>query len=658
MAPKANNGLLLLWCQCSHPSNRAPACNAIWWYPPMHFATHSQLQCLLLVGVVPQNEWCPRPIMDYSFYGVNAATLPIAPQHAMQFGGTLQCILQHIVNCNRSYGPPLLAKIDLADGYYRVPEAATTALHLVVILPPDGPCQHLVALPLSLPMRWMHSPPYFCVYTKTVTDIANAAPHNQPPHPLLPTTQQHQHPQHPTFHPMAITLPSSSDKPLSYHDIYIDDFITMAQPPVHTQAMNNLLHALNQVFADPVDSPCHAIISVSKMEKGDTAFSSNHSILGWNIDTHGMTLTLPQCRLDKMTSLITTKLEQKYTSVKRWREISGVLRSSSPALYGTIHLFSILQHALRLAKHNRVHLTPLLKAVLREWMYVAHAATQPTPIHTLVPRQPDVLAATDASKDGMGDFWLTWDITSPDTPTCVVWRTPFPDMIQNELVTPANPIGRLTNSDLELVALIVGATLASTTSPRPHPEVLIASDNTAAIAWTTKGSTSCNTAPAYLLHHLPTIRCATPFTLTSVFTPGVTNLLADCCLCSFHLSDLQLLNHLRHLFPHQPSWKIVHPPTDLLLQMNSALCMQLLPLEYQHSATTVTTTPGAYGKPSAETYTVTPNSPKLMTPYPFYKSLHNDIVWASLPWRGCGALWNGGGRPSSHGAGIFHIGMP
>jgi len=303
---------------------------------------------------------------------------------------------------------------------------------------------------------------------------------------------------------MAIASPSTSDEPLNYHDIYIDDFITVAQQPVHTQAMNNLLHALNQVFADPTDSPRRAIISESKMEKGDTAFSTNHTILGWNIDAYTMTLTLPQRRLNKMTSLIAPKLTQKYTSVKRWRELLGVLRSSSPALYGTIHLFSILQHALYLARNHRVRLTPLLKLVLQEWLFVAQTATQPTPLLTLFPRHPDVLATTDASKDGMRGFWLTWDVAASDAPTCLVWRAPFPPTIRNDLITTTRPTGRLTNSDLELAALIIEITLASSYSPHPHPEVLVASDNTAAIAWSTKGSTSCNTAPAYLLHHLST----------------------------------------------------------------------------------------------------------------------------------------------------------
>jgi hypothetical protein len=44
-----------------------------------------------------------------------------------------------------------------------------------------------------------------------------------------------------------------------------------------------------------------------------------------------------------------------------------------------------------------------------------------------------------------------------------VWRAPFPRTIQNDLITTTNPTGRLTNSDLELAALIVGIILACPT---------------------------------------------------------------------------------------------------------------------------------------------------------------------------------------------------
>jgi hypothetical protein len=48
-------------------------------------------------GVIPQRERRPRPIMDYSFNHINQLSLPTAPMAAMQFGHTLQRLLQRIV---------------------------------------------------------------------------------------------------------------------------------------------------------------------------------------------------------------------------------------------------------------------------------------------------------------------------------------------------------------------------------------------------------------------------------------------------------------------------------------------------------------------------------------------------------------------------------
>ena len=38
----------------------------------------------------------------------------------MQFGKTLQRLLQDIVNADPKYGPTYLCKVDISDGFYRV----------------------------------------------------------------------------------------------------------------------------------------------------------------------------------------------------------------------------------------------------------------------------------------------------------------------------------------------------------------------------------------------------------------------------------------------------------------------------------------------------------------------------------------------------------
>jgi hypothetical protein len=117
-----------------------------------------------------------------------------------------------------------------------------------------------------------------------------------------------------------------------------------------------------------------------------------------------MSLQLPKHRLQNMVDLLTPLLTQGCTSRCKWQKVLGVLPSSSPALYGTIHLFSVLQHALCKTQH-RVTLTAHIKAVLQEWLHCAATAhAHPVPLHTLVPHPPTIAAATDASQQDMGGF--------------------------------------------------------------------------------------------------------------------------------------------------------------------------------------------------------------------------------------------------------------
>jgi hypothetical protein len=110
-----------------------------WVVLPYTAVRHYKQLRIVPAGVVPQRERRPRPIMDYTFYGTNQEGYDNVPHAAMQFGTTLQRILQQLVYCNPAYGPPLLAKIDLVDGYYRVPLSPSTALNLAVVIPSDMP---------------------------------------------------------------------------------------------------------------------------------------------------------------------------------------------------------------------------------------------------------------------------------------------------------------------------------------------------------------------------------------------------------------------------------------------------------------------------------------------------------------------------------------
>lgn len=305
-----------------------------WVVLPYHAVRHFPLLHLAPARVVPQRDRRPRPTMDYTFHHTNQECLKLAPAQAMQFGATLQRILQRIVYCNAHHGPLLLAKVDLADGYYRVPLSPAASLALAVLIPSDTPhdTQPLVALPLALPMGWAQSPPFFCAYTETIADLTNSHPATSM-HLRLHETQTHHldlpHQLH--FHPTAITLGSPTAPPISYTDVYINDFMVSTQRPHHMPTLNTLLHSIESVFHDPTPTNRRTIISTSILHKGDASFSTGKNILGWTINTHPMTLHLPEHRCHKVTQSISNILAKLRCSRKRWQELIGLLCSSSPS---------------------------------------------------------------------------------------------------------------------------------------------------------------------------------------------------------------------------------------------------------------------------------------------------------------------------------------
>jgi hypothetical protein len=169
-------------------------------------------------------------------------------------------------------------------------------------------------------------------------------------------------------------------------------------------------------------------------------------------------------------------------------------------------LFSILQHILIANPTSpRLRLTPLVTASLQDWQTLASAlANSPTQITSIVPHPPSFLGTVDASGAGIGGAWLPTPSTATYQP--IIFRLPFPSYIQNCLVTASNPNGTLTNSDLELAALVTGAAILCNVYPEGHAQLLCASDNSAAVCdlylvlgsdpvWSTRGSE----ATCYLL---------------------------------------------------------------------------------------------------------------------------------------------------------------
>lgn len=340
-----------------------------WTVLPLSVALQQAHLRLSPLGVVPQRNRRSRLIVDYSFSGVNEETARMAPPEAMQFGRALRRILSKLVHADTvHYGPVLMGKIDIADGFYRIGIRPRDIPRLGVILPSNGG-KPLVAFPLSLPMGWVESPPYFTAVTETACDLLNTwlqQGTTLPCHRLKSLAATPPPGGSSTRGDRAWCLavdrsaPTRSS-PLAYGGVYVDDLILMAQTKRHQhRVLRAALHSIDQVLL-PLslqDGPHRKDpVSTKKLRQGDAHWATQKTILGWDLNTITETLHLPPHRLARLYELLDSfPPTRRRAPIHEWHQLLGELRSMSAALPGARGLFSTLQDALRRGDKHRVRL--------------------------------------------------------------------------------------------------------------------------------------------------------------------------------------------------------------------------------------------------------------------------------------------------------------
>jgi hypothetical protein len=416
--------------------------------------------------------------------------------------------------------------------------------------------------------------------------------------------------------------------PLSMVDVYIDDFIGIAQRPVQQSVLRAMLHAISSIFRhdhNPDDNPHRKqTISASKLEKGEGCWSTTKTILGWDIDTAKGMLQLPTHKAHRLGELLQSFQTLTRTSRKKLYSLLGELRYMLTSIKGASYLFSILQSPLvKQPNATRIRIPPIVHQALQDWQCITTALSLvPVPITSLVPRAPAFVGAVDASQQGIGGFWLPTVHTPDFQPT--VFRCPFPSEISARLVSSSNPTGDLTNSDFELAALVLGCATLAENATMHHPAIWCGSDNTPAVSWSKRGSTSTTKANAHLLRWLAQLTQHHTFSLTPISVAGKTNTLADFCSRSFHLSDQEFRDHLQSTFPIDPSWQLVRPSSASVSGLTSALLCKMSPWELPPTAPCLGPPHGKYGKPSVPP--LTPTQPLQHPTIPSQSSNFSPIV--------------------------------
>ena len=115
------------------------------------------------------------------------------------------------------------------------------------------------------------------------------------------------------------------------------------------------------------------------------------------------------------------------------------------------HLFHI-QRVLTQGGVDRVWISPAFHCELADWKVLTlQAASRPTHLAEIIRQEPTHLGFCDASGIGAGGVWLDPSGRSHN----LFWWHPWPAGVTSELVLLTNPHGTITNSYLDLVALVI-----------------------------------------------------------------------------------------------------------------------------------------------------------------------------------------------------------
>jgi hypothetical protein len=131
--------------------------------------------------MIPQKSQKCCSILDLSFSvhlkdgslvpSVNEDFVNTAPHGAInQIGHALSCVI-HAYATTSPDEKIFMAKLDIKDGFWHLDCEEGEEWNFAYVLPAhDGPSMKL-AIPNSLQMGWIESPPYFCSATNTGWDM-------------------------------------------------------------------------------------------------------------------------------------------------------------------------------------------------------------------------------------------------------------------------------------------------------------------------------------------------------------------------------------------------------------------------------------------------------------------------------------------------------
>ena len=179
------------------------------------------------------------------------------------------------------------------------------------------------------------------------------------------------------------------------------------------------------------------------------------------------------------------------------------------------------------------------------------------------------MGCCDAAKPGKGGVWLP----SAQHPLHPPYgqQVPFPSSVQQALVSTDNPSGSITSSDLELAGTIVHEATLADVHDLCHCTVATFSDNTSAVAWGNKASTTTTSLASYLLHSSSLLQHQHWYLSQQFYIPWLANHLANVALRHSDLPNNAFLSFLDSVTSHTQPWQMLHLLPVWLSQLTTNL---------------------------------------------------------------------------------------
>jgi hypothetical protein len=202
-------------------------------------------------------------------------------------------------------------------------------------------------------------------------------------------------------------------------------------------------------------------VSEKKLKQGDAHWDTKKEILGYWLNGVARTVQLPPSRAVDLLKEVKSILRKQRVPLKPFLSITGWLQHAARILPAARSFFTPLNNALKglppfigLSREGQIRITLInITGVIRD------LASRPTHVNKLVQGLLDYIGYCDASAWGAGGVWFGGcKILHP-----VVWRVQWPKDVTAAVVSDSNPMGTITNSDLEMAGVLLQETVLETT---------------------------------------------------------------------------------------------------------------------------------------------------------------------------------------------------